>query len=251
MPMLDVLKNKQVLVSVLVSAGVVLIAFGLTQFGSHGDGNRAKSTETNRVRKYQPSKVRERDKPKPSTDVALDAVKPPNKSSSDTTVKHEADTTKSVDKKSVDKKSDAKLKGDLNAPQTLAADATDSGTADVSKNPTDIVTDGGYTDATVADQAKMLDTDPAYLKDTNYMLNMAPLKIGDKLFAAGGKNMLYMYNKKADENYTFILESAMDWALFKGQLNLSDDDYTKVVKYYNTTKKYIEDNHIEIIGTGG
>lgn len=243
MPMLDVLKNKQVLITVLVSAGVVLIAFGLTQFGSHGSGTRAKSATTS---KYQPSKVSERSKPKPSTDVVLDDVKPPNKTSSDTTTKHEDDATKSVSKQS-----DSKLKGNLDAPQTLVADATDSGKAAVSKNPTDIVTDGGYTEATVADQAKLLDTDPAYLKDTNYMLNMAPLTIGDISFAIGVKHTLYMYNKKADENYTFILESAMDWALFKGQLDLSDDDYTKVVKYYNTTKKYIEDNHIQIIGTGG
>lgn len=241
--MLDVLKNKQVLVTVLVSAGVVLIAFGLTQFGSHGSGDRAKSVATS---KYQPSKARERSKPKSSTDATLDDVKPPNKVSSATTTKHKDDATKSVGKQS-----NSKLKGDLDAPQTLVADATESGKADVSKNPTDIVTDGGYTEATVADQAKMLDTDPAYLKDTNYMLNMAPLKIGDKLFAIGVKHTLYMYNKKADENYTFILESAMDWALFKGQIGLSDDDYTKVVKYYNTTHKYIEDNHIQIIGTGG
>lgn len=113
---------------------------------------------------------------------------------------------------------------------------------------------GTYSEADVVNQNSKKDVNPGYIaKDDPYGngSEIRPLVIGDWTFIKGNGNGLYAKNTKHNEDNYYELNEPLDWALFNGQLQLSDSDYDKVVRYFNTTKAYIEENDIEINGFGG
>lgn len=113
---------------------------------------------------------------------------------------------------------------------------------------------GTYDKAAVEKQSQDVDKDPSYIdKNDPYGggSELKPLTIGDWKFIKGNGDGMYARNDKLNEGNYFELSSPLDWALFNGQVGLSDSDYEKVVRFFNTTKAYMKDNNIEINGFGG
>lgn len=111
-----------------------------------------------------------------------------------------------------------------------------------------------YNDDTIKEQSKLIDSNPSYIdKNDPYKggSEIRPLEIGNWKFVKGNGNGLYALNNKSNEGNYFELSEPVDWALFNGQLNLSKEDYEKVVRYFNTLKEYMKANNIEINGFGG
>lgn len=115
-------------------------------------------------------------------------------------------------------------------------------------------TKGVYDSDSVEAQSKKVDDNPSYIDKNNpYMggAEIQPLTIGDWKFVKGNGNGLYAINKNTSASNYYELSDAVDWALFNGQVNLSDGDYDKVVRFFNTTKAYMKAHNIEINGFGG
>lgn len=128
-----------------------------------------------------------------------------------------------------------------------------TGTSDQSYTPvTDDNTDnnkGVYDTDTIDSQSKKVDDNPSYIDKSGSKIK--PLVVGDWNFVKGNGDGLYAINKNKEATNYYELSDSVDWALFNGQVNLSDGDYDKVVRFFNTTKAYMKAHNIEINGFGG
>ena len=115
----------------------------------------------------------------------------------------------------------------------------------------------GYTADSIKEQSTQLDENPDYIKGSGKLSSFDTLKFGTNGFFIGGKNILVWVtnvdnpDEMKRQNQAFILNDPVDWALFRGQVKLSDGEYNKLVKYFNTINKYLIDNDIQITGIGG
>lgn len=252
--MREFFKNKQVLIAVGVMGSVVAIAFTLEHlYGRAPNKQSSRSTPTSQTAKSsQSNKTKSRsDVAASSKDTndskALEDVKSPEKSKGSTSGSSSASDSEQASTKGgqmIGSVGDTKrVNTNPNAGKKQPVQKLPEGDSDRSSK--------GYTDDSVKAQSQEVDKNPKYINSKDYVLGIAPVTIADKQFSIGMNRSLNMYIEKSNESYTFVLTSPLDWALFQGQIGLSDDEYAKVVKYYNTTLKYIEDNHIQIIGTGG
>lgn len=136
----------------------------------------------------------------------------------------------------------------------IGSSETLNGSNDQSYTQASADSKGVYDKDSIESQSKKVDDNPSYIDKNNpYMggAEIKPLVIGDWKFVKGNANGLYAINKTNSESNYYDLSDAVDWALFNGQVNLSDSDYDKVVRFFNTTKAYMKAHNIEINGFGG
>lgn len=162
--------------------------------------------------------------------------------------------TNSDDSDKASESSNDKVKHVDSAHVQIGTNEAPTGTSDQSYTPVTDENKGVYDAATISSQSKKVDANPSYIDKNNHYMGGAeiqPLVVGDWNFVKGNGDGLYAINKKRAESNYYNLSDSVDWALFNGQVNLSDGDYDKVVRFFNTTKAYMKAHNIEINGFGG
>lgn len=150
--------------------------------------------------------------------------------------------------------SNTKVKHVDSAHVQIGTNEAPTGTSGQSYTPVTDDNKGVYDDDAISSQSKKVDDNPSYIdKNDPYMggSEIRPLVVGNWSFVKGNGDGLYAVNRNQEDTNYYNLSDSVDWALFNGQVNLSDDDYDKVVRFFNTTKAYIKAHNIEINGFGG
>ncbi len=145
--------------------------------------------------------------------------------------------------------SNTKVKHVDSAYVQMGTNEAPTGTSDQSYTPVTDDNKGVYDTDTIDSQSKKVDDNPSYIDKSGSKIK--PLVVGDWNFVKGNGDGLYAINKNKEETNYYELSDSVDWALFNGQVNLSDGDYDKVVRFFNTTKAYMKAHNIKINGFGG
>lgn len=96
---------------------------------------------------------------------------------------------------------------------------------------------------------KQVDDNPSYLKTISKDpkdIKVDQLTIGDDKYMVGNNQVLITTHKNGDKDFT-SLSSESDWALFQANNSLNNNDYIKLVKYYNTVNNYLVKYKITLI----
>lgn len=144
-------------------------------------------------------------------------------------------------------------KGVSNSKDGVSENGLASTPADNVKSDANVDSEKGvFSPDSVKDQSNLVDSNPDYIKvnkDNVKQSEISNLTIKDLSFIKSNLNLLVSIKLK-EPPVTFNLVEPADWSQFKSALGLSDSDYLKVVKYFNTVKKFRADNKIEFNGFG-